>query len=115
MKKTETTSFKRFQGKEDIQMGLDLDNTFAIMNLLRNNIYSDPIKSIVREIYSNAIDAQKRVDSTASIELSITDEGNIHFFSVRDFGASMDKEVISTIYAKMGKSDKRDSNLEHGG
>lgn len=51
MKIIKNESFKFFEGKEQIQMGLDLDNAHSIMSLLRNNIYSDPITSWVREIY----------------------------------------------------------------
>jgi hypothetical protein len=51
MKIVKEGNFKHFEGKEQIQMGLDLENTHSIMSLLRNNIYSNPIRSWVREIY----------------------------------------------------------------
>jgi sensor histidine kinase regulating citrate/malate metabolism len=115
MKIQDNSSHKIFAGKEDIAMGLDLANTSSIMNLLRNNIYTDPIDSIVREYFSNAIDAQARNNSTAAIELDIETKDNKYIFSVRDFGKSMDKKTIANVYAKMGKSDKTNSNEEHGG
>lgn len=114
MKLQDNSSYKNFQGKEVISMGLDLDNTSSIMTLLRNNIYSDPIESIVREYFSNAIDAHLRINSSESIELDIKHEDNKYFLSIRDFGSSMTKEVIENVYAKMGKSDKRTSNNQHG-
>jgi sensor histidine kinase regulating citrate/malate metabolism len=115
MKIQDNSSHKTFVGKENITMGLDLENTSSIMNLLRNNIYTDPIDSIVREYFSNAIDAQARVNSSASIELNIEDIDDNYIFTIRDFGGSMDKETIANVYAKMGKSDKRNNNNEHGG
>lgn len=115
MKLQDNSNFKTFKGSEVINMGLDLENTSSIMNLLRNNIYSDPIDSIVREVFSNAIDAQKKINNIEPIELDIQFIDEQYIFSVRDFGASMDKEVIKNIYAKMGKSDKRDTNKLAGG
>ena len=46
------SSFRNFKGKENIQLGFDLDNTHNLMSILRNNIYSNPIESFVREIYN---------------------------------------------------------------
>lgn len=115
MKLQDTSSFKNFTGKEDIQMGLDLENTSSIMNLLRNNIYSDVVQSVVREIYSNAVDAHSKINSTDNIEIDLVEDGGKTLFSVRDFGLSMDKEAIANTYSKMGKSTKRDSNVQMGG
>lgn len=116
MKLNKEGSFKHFEGKEQIQMGLDLENTHSIMSLLRNNIYSDPLKSWVREIYSNAIDAHARVNNTSdSIDVEIKTQDGGYIFIVRDYGLSMNKDVIANVYAKMGKSDKRSDNTEHGG
>lgn len=115
MKLHDNSTHKNFQGKETIQMGLDLNNTSSIMNLLRNNIYSDPISSIVREYYSNAIDAQVRINNSEPIEIDINLIDNKYVLSIRDFGGSMDKERIEDTYSKMGKSDKRNTNAEIGG
>jgi len=108
--------FKHFECEEQIQMGLDLDNAHNIMSLLRNNIYSNPIQSWVREIYSNAVDAHARVGNTEdAIDIDIVETDPNYEFIVRDYGASMDKEQIATVYAKMGKSDKTTGNTEMGG
>lgn len=116
MKLNREGSFKHFEGKEQIQMGLDLENTHSIMSLLRNNIYSDPIKSWVREIYSNAVDAHARVNNTSdAIDVEIKTQDGGYVFIVRDYGPSMNKETIANVYAKMGKSDKRSGNTEMGG
>lgn len=116
MKLINSTSSKTFQGKEHIQMGLDLNNSSAIMNMLRNNIYTDPIASFVRETLSNAADAHSRINNTYdSIEIDITEELGNNLLTIKDYGASMNKEVIINIYSKMGKSDKSDSNNERGG
>jgi len=117
MKLKTDSRFKHFESKEQIQMGLDLENSHSIMSLLRNNIYSNPIKSWVREIYSNAVDAHARIDSKEDIRITIEDNENEtgYLFIVRDFGPSMDKDTIANVYAKMGKSDKRSGNNEMGG
>lgn len=116
MKLINNNSSRNFEGKEHIQMGLDLENTSVIMNMLRNNIYTDPINSLVRELYSNAVDAHNRVNNIYDfIEIDIKEELQNNIFSIRDYGASMNKEIISNVYSKMGKSDKRNTNGEHGG
>lgn len=116
MKLINNTSSKHFEGKEHIQMGLDLDNTSVIMNMLRNNIYTDPINSLVRELYSNAVDAHNRINNTYDyIEINITEDLQDNILSIRDYGASMNKEAITNVYSKMGKSDKRNTNTEQGG
>lgn len=116
MKLINNTSSRNFEGKEHIQMGLDLENTSVIMNMLRNNIYTDPINSLVRELFSNAVDAHNRIKNIYDyIEIDITEELNHNVFSIRDYGASMNKEAITNVYSKMGKSDKRNTNEEQGG
>ena len=108
--------FKHFECSEQIQMGLDLENSHSIMSLLRNNIYSNPIQSWVREIYSNAVDAHARVNNTKdAIDITIEPKDHHYMFIVRDYGASMNKDQIANIYTKMGKSDKKQGNTEMGG
>lgn len=116
MEVKQTNGFKHYEGLEQIQMGLDLENTHSIMSLLRNNIYSDPLESWVREIYSNAVDAHARVDNKIDpVQVSIELDSQCNYFIVRDFGNSMNKDIIANVYAKMGKSDKRSGNTEMGG
>ena len=51
MKPVKDLKFRQFNSEQKIQMSLDLDNTHTLMNMLRNNIYSDPLTSFVREVY----------------------------------------------------------------
>ena len=102
---------------QDIDMGLDVNNTDSIMALLRNSIYSNPIESFVREIYSNAVDAHLRDNITTPIEVSLIEDSqtNQYYFMVRDYGSSMTVEDFKNIYSKMGNSTKNKSNKELGG
>ena len=117
MEITKRSGYRHFESQEQIQMGLDLENSHAIMSLLRNNIYSDPLTSFVREVYSNAVDAHTRAGNKRDhIEVSILeDEKGLPNFVVRDYGDSMDKEKIKSVYAVLGKSDKTNGNNEIGG
>ena len=116
MEITKDSKFKNFDGKEQVQMTLDLHNSHSIMSLLRNNIYSDPVKSFVREVYSNAVDAHARCNNKKdSIEINIYTDDLKNYFSVRDYGDSMDKDKIKSVYAVLGKSDKTEGNNEIGG
>jgi len=115
MKLNNVNTSRHFEGKLSTQMSLDLENTSTIMNLLRNNIYTDPISSFVRELYSNAVDAHTKANIDLPIDINIEYLFGSNIFSIRDYGHSMDKDIIFNVYSKMGKSDKREDNNLQGG
>ena len=116
MEITQSSKFRVFDSKEQVQMGLNLESTHTLMSMLRNNIYSDPLTSFVREVFSNAVDANVRAGRTnAGIDVYIEKEDNHGLYIVRDYGDSMDKEKIQNVYAILGKSDKTSDNTEIGG
>ena len=113
-----TTKYKKYNNSiQDIDMGLDVNNTDSIMTLLRNSIYSNPLESFVREIYSNAVDAHLKagIDKEIKVSLEFSSDEDLYYFIVRDFGASMTVEDFKNVYAKMGSSTKTNSNTEMGG
>ena len=113
-----TTKYKKYNNSiQDIDMGLDVNNTDSIMTLLRNSIYSNPLESFVREIYSNAVDAHLKagIDKEIKVSLEFSSDEDLYYFVVRDFGASMTVEDFKNVYAKMGSSTKTSSNTEMGG
>ena len=112
-----TVKYKSYNNSlQDIDMGIDVNNTDSIMTLLRNSIYSNPIESFVREIYSNAVDAHLKAGIKTPIKVSIEKyEDSKYYFIVRDFGDSMTVEDFKNVYAKMGSSTKTSSNNEMGG
>jgi HSP90 family molecular chaperone len=51
-------------------------NNGNIFDILSNKIYERPIEAIVREVYSNAIDANIAAKSTGGIKVTLPSSGN---------------------------------------
>lgn len=89
-------------------------NADALMfAILSKKLYSNPIQSVIRELVSNAIDA----NIAAGVEIPI----QVHFpntldniFYVRDSGIGMDENELRNVFT-YGGSNKRDSNAQIGG
>ena len=61
-----------------------------VYSLLSKNVYNNPIEAIIREIYSNAVDASK----TGKIKVEIPTKINGGIFSIEDDGKGMDAEGL---------------------
>jgi hypothetical protein len=48
-----------------------LKNLHVLFHIVRNQLYSDPILAVIREYYTNAVDAHKRVGQTAPVRISL--------------------------------------------
>lgn len=98
----------------EVVMGIDEANQRIIMNMLRSQIYSNPLDSAVREIISNGIDAHVAAGCPARPIVINTPNAFQECFSVRDYGHSMTPDIIKNIYAMLGSSSKRDSDTQIG-
>lgn len=85
----------------------------SMFAILSKKLYSNPIQSVIRELVSNAIDA----NIAAGVEIPI----QVHFpntldnvFYVRDSGIGMDENELRNVFT-YGGSNKRDSNAQIGG
>jgi hypothetical protein len=108
-----TVNIERSDVTTEVVMGIDDANKHVIMNLLRSELYSDPIGSFVREIISNAVDAHTRSKQDRPVEVTLPNPFAPELV-VRDYGYSMTIKVIELIYSQLGTSTKRDSNEELG-
>jgi hypothetical protein len=91
------------------------ENIVHITGILRN-MYSDPVKAVVREYTSNAIDAHVMAGTDKQIVLHMPDVSE-PWFSVRDFGGGLDKDETKELLYGFGSSGehKRTSNTQIGG
>lgn len=87
-------------------------NTFKIIT---NNLYSDPIQAIIREITFNAIDAHNAIGKGDVPVLLTLPSAAYKMFEVEDFGPGMSDEEIRVVYTTYFKSTKNDSNDLVGG
>lgn len=82
-----------------------------LFDAFSKNLYSNPHDSMVREVISNAVDANTRAGKNHS---SLTVIINNNEFIVKDEGGGISEEKMETVVGVYGKSDKRDTNEEIG-
>lgn len=85
-----------------------------IVDLLSSSLYSNKLESSIREIYTNALDANIEASSSTPIDITLPDSDN-PFISFRDYGLGMDPDKVVNTYINLGASTKRDTNELHGG
>ena len=93
-------------------MGMEMNA--QLYSVLSDKMYTNPIQSIIREILSNAIDA--------NIAAGVQKPVQVHFanpvepvFYIKDFGIGMTEEEIIKVFGTYGASNKRNDNTQIGG
>jgi len=102
------------QDFDEMSFGIDSEDVPFVMNILRNQIYSDKILAVVREYTTNAVDAHVEAGiADVPIKISLPNLSS-NEFRVRDYGFGLSEEDIENIYTKYCKSTKRQTNLAVG-
>jgi hypothetical protein len=85
----------------------------SMFTMLTKNVYNDPIKAVIREWSTNAIDAciAAGVEPRFNVHLPVPAQS---FFSVRDYGTGLSQEDIVGLFSILGASTKRESNNYNG-
>lgn len=84
--------------------------TSKSFEILSSNIYSDPIKAIIRELSTNAYDAHISAgNKDVPFEVHIPDSLS-NLFRIRDFGTGLTQEQIEQNYTQYFFSSRKDSN-----
>ena len=114
------------------------DGSQAIIMDSLINLYSDPIGSIVREITSNCIDANRERDLKLAKKIPMEFEDDTSFWSDKqtvcieyitkntilgvdecmmfhDYGCGLSQKRVQDVFTTFGASTKRDNNYEIGG
>lgn len=88
----------------------------AIIDILRNRMYSMPIQTLVQEYICNGRDASIEAGTFGKHKIKITAPTKLSCeFRVRDFGVGMSEDRVSTVFTQYGNSTKRASNNQIGG
>ena len=77
-----------------VNMVIDSSNNKKLMAILSQNLYQDPIGSIVREYVSNALDAQREAGTDTPIKVQLKKENGNFVFKVIDNGVGLSPERI---------------------
>ena len=110
----EPTQITRKGVTKAVSFGIKQTGLAHILNVLRNQLYSDKVGAVVREYSANAVDANKEVgkgDTPIEVTLPSTFDPT---FKVRDHGPALDEEDIREVFAMYGESTKRNSNEQIG-
>lgn len=79
------------------------------------NLYSRPIDSFIRELVTNAVDANIGADEESPVMVHIYPEDGTMYVEIKDNGNGMSSEFFEEVYMSWFASDKRDNNQKHGG
>lgn len=85
-------------------IGLDPSRIGFIQEIMRSKIYTYPVLACVREVLTNALDASKKVGKGASSITVHLPTASEPYFSVKDEGIGMSKEVFLKYFAEYGNS-----------
>jgi len=111
---------KQVADKNDITSNVGAARKFTInanaelIDTLSNKLYKHPIRAIIRELVSNAIDANTAKGVSEPIKLHLPTRTEPEFY-VEDFGIGMDEDTIYNVYTQYGNSTKNNSNEQIGG
>jgi hypothetical protein len=111
---TEVTSIERSENLIESSFGISSKDSAHILMILRDKLYSDKTKAIIREYSTNALDANIEAGkNNTPIEIECPSRLN-PAFSIRDFGPGLSEEEIREVYVMYGASTKRNSNAVVG-
>lgn len=94
--------------------GISTSDTGHILSILRDKLYSDKFLAVLREIGTNATDANIEAGKP-DVPIKVTLPTRFTpTLSIRDYGLGLSEEDIYNVYTKYGASTKRNSNLVVG-
>lgn len=106
----QTTVIERGGELVERDFGMDLSDAPHIFQILRDTMYSDKPKAVLREYSTNAYDAHIEAGCPNNpILVTLPTAFDLHL-KIRDFGPGLSDEGIYNTYVKYGRSTKRDSN-----
>lgn len=98
-------------GKSKVE-SFKLAQTKEFFEILTKNLYSNPLKAVIRETICNAWDAHIAAGKTDTpIDISYQND----CFTVRDYGSGIPHEEMENIYAVFGTSTKVMDTSQTGG
>ncbi len=100
---------------ESSVMGMDAVGMDLATYFMRDKIYSNKIKAVVREYLCNAIDEHNKFDVKQAVLSGLRTKNNESTFYVRDFAKGLSEEDVRNIFGMYFRSTKSKSNDSIGG
>lgn len=102
---------------QSLDFSIDTESLGILFKGFSDNLYSNKIGSIVREIASNCFDAHEEIKSTEAVDIRLKEaspfeSGHIIF---EDYGPGLSPHRIKSIYSRYFASTKRDTDDQIGG
>ena len=91
-------------------VGIAENSGAKIISMLTHNLYSNPLKSFIRETVSNAVDSTKEAGNDNPVVVSLSTINEDTRITVRDFGTGLSPERFDTVFRFLGGSTKENSN-----
>lgn len=99
---------------DGIDLSIDQSNMGFIFDIMFNQMYRDPIGSVIREITSNCFDSHAEAGVTDAVIINFNEDEGGEYISFQDFGVGISPDRMKNIYAKPASSTKRDTNDQIG-
>ncbi len=99
---------------DEFEFGVKKEGLPHLFEVLRGQLYSDPILAVIREYSVNARDAHVAAGKGGvPIRLSLPTPLE-PLFKVRDFGDGLSEDEVKEVYSQYGESTKRGTNSQTG-
>lgn len=89
-------------------MGIAEDDMGHVMGVL-TDLYSNKVRAVIREYTTNGRDAHVDAGIARPVDVTLPSMTK-PFFKVRDYGSGLSHDDIREVYARYGRSTKRESN-----
>ena len=114
--KIKSTPIIASEGLEQSVMGMDNHGRDMATYFLRDKIYANKIKAVVREYICNAVDEHNKYGIDRPVEVNLKGLGlDQAIFSVRDHAKGLSDDGVRKIFGMYFRSTKSESNDSIGG
>lgn len=103
-------NIQRSSSFEERAMGLAIGSEAFVFNVLRKDLYSDPIGSLIREYAVNAQDEHRKFGKTDTPIFIQVPNQFLPELHIRDYANGLTEEQVFNFFGNYGASDKRDTN-----
>lgn len=98
---------------ESVEFGIG--DVSTIIDILRNRLYSNPIRTLTQEYLCNGRDSH-RVAGNCDVPLKVTLPTRLEpNLKIRDYGTGLSPENVKNVFVLYGSSTKRKDNVQTGG